>query len=175
MIAQCWVAVPGSDLYRVQYDSDVNQKYSIGLDADVTHRVLYDGDTGAYLIPLEGLTSGGKMTGLSGESALVLLTEPSHVDVMTCLHGDGNDISLSTAQSTLEVVRRLAAEFALQVCVGGSISVERVLAGADEAIAISSLPCSLSTSVYAMLSDWANQTLGDLADNTLDALIYKEV
>ena len=57
----------------------------------------------------------------------------------------------------------------------GSISVRRTFNGSESAVSAGTSTAKISAEVFTVLTDWINEPFSEIADLTLDKLIYKEV
>lgn len=123
-----------------------------------------------------GLVSDGQLVDLSGGLTVYVGTEESELNFPVNLKPNGEDI-ISIHQATMEmfVERNLSGEHRIGVGFNGDITVSRVLDGSANIIPVASGTAALSKAVLTVISDWSESTLADLAVQTLDELIYREV
>lgn len=123
-----------------------------------------------------GLVSDGQLVDLSGGLTVYVGTEESELNFPVNLKPNGEDIiSIHQAAMEMFVERNLSGEHRIGVGFNGDITVSRVLDGSANIIPVASGTAALSKAVLTVISDWSESTLADLAVQTLDELIYREV
>lgn len=123
-----------------------------------------------------GLVSDGQLVDLSGGLTVYVGTEESELNFPVNLKPNGEDIiSIHQAAMEMFVERNLSGEHRIGVGFNGDITVSRVLDGSANIIPVASGTAVLSKAVLTVISDWSESTLADLAVQTLDELIYREV
>lgn len=165
----------GSDTTIVMHDPDTYDVLSPSNGSSTVHT----GDPyGNDPIRMEftGLVSDGQLVDLSGGLTVYVSTEESELNFPVNLKPNGEDI-ISIHQATMEmfVERNLSGEHRIGVGFNGDITVSRVLDGSANIIPVASGTAVLSKAVLTVISDWSESTLADLAVQTLDELIYREV
>lgn len=123
-----------------------------------------------------GLVSDGQLIDLSGGLTVYVGTEKSELNFPVNLKPNGEDIiSIHQAAMEMFVERNLSGEHRIGVGFNGDITVSRVLDGSANIIPVASGTAVLSKAVLTVISDWSELALADLAMQTLDELIYREV
>jgi len=123
-----------------------------------------------------GLVSDGQLVDLSGGLTVYVGTEESELNFPVNLKPNGEDIiSIHQAAMEMFVERNLSGEHRIGVGFNGDITVSRVLDGSANIIPVASGTAALSKAVLTVISDWSESALADLAVQTLDELIYREV
>ena len=123
-----------------------------------------------------GLVSDGQLIDLSGRLTVYVGTEKSELNFPVNLKPNGEDIiSIHQAAMEMFVERNLSGEHRIGVGFNGDITVSRVLDGSANIIPVASGTAVLSKAVLTVISDWSELALADLAMQTLDELIYREV
>ena len=131
---------------------------------------------GPYLLQISGLVSDGQMVDIAGGLALKVTTDKAELNYPVNLKpAAGDTISIAQAQVNLDVVRNLSGTIPIHVGFNAAVTVSRVFAGSYNQINVSTDSADLSASVLALISDWSEFKLSDIADMTLDQLVYKEV
>lgn len=158
------ILIPADGLYRVvlsgQYD---NERITIP-----------QGDI--YQLICDGLVSDMQLVNVTGRIDLSIGTAPAEADIAFLLKPTQDQcLYIATTQTDVDVVRNLAQEVVIKTGFSGLVTVERVFSGTQSGVSVATAPGILSGSVYAMVSEWVDQSLLDLSDMSLDDLIYKEV
>lgn len=131
---------------------------------------------GAYTLCIEGLVSVAQQTRLNGELSLMIDTQQATLHSLMTLTPTGvNTFMMDTAQINLSITRNLTGSTAYTVSCTGSAAVSRFLSGSTEQIELATTPAILSTSVFALVSDWSEVLIGDISEKIIDNLVYKEV
>lgn len=157
------ILIPAGGFYRIALDSEYDP-----------HVTVPTGDV--YQLICDGLVSDKQLVNVTGRIDLAVGTASAEADVAFLLKPvQTQDLRIATTETDLNVVRHLAQELVVKTGLTGCITVERVLDGAEHHILIATSPCILSGSVYTAVSDWAEKPLSELANMSLDDLIYKEV
>lgn len=165
----------GSDATIVMHDPDA---YDVLSPSDGSSTVHTGDPYGNDPIRMEftGLVSDGQLVDLSGGLTVYVGTEESELNFPVNLKPNGEDIiSIHQAAMEMFVERNLSGEHRIGVGFNGDITVSRVLDGSANIIPVASGTAVLSKAVLTVISDWSELTLADLAVQTLDELIYREV
>ncbi len=165
----------GSDTTIVMHDPDT---YDVLSPSDGSSTVHTGDPYGNDPIRMEftGLVSDGQLVDLSGGLTVYVGTEESELNFPVNLKPNGEDIiSIHQAAMEMFVERNLSGEHRIGVGFNGDITVSRVLDGSANIIPVASGTAALSKAVLTVISDWSESTLADLAVQTLDELIYREV
>lgn len=159
------VTIPPAGVYRIRLDTGQDSSSRVTIPQSNIYQLICD-----------GLVSDKQLVNLTGRLDVLVDSVQADVDasfVLKPVHEDA--LYLATTQTDMEVVRNLATELMLQAGFSGNVTVEYALNGAEDCVDISTLPSTLSGSVYALVSEWTESLLSDLEDMSLDELIYKEV
>ena len=168
-------ASDGSEAMIVMRDPDA---YDVLSPSDGSSTVHTGDPYGNDPIRMEftGLVSDGQLVDLSGGLTVYVGTEKSELNFPVNLKPNGEDIiSIHQAAMEMFVERNLSGEHRIGVGFNGDITVSRVLDGSANIIPVASGTAVLSKAVLTVISDWSELTLADLAVQTLDELIYREV
>lgn len=158
------VVLPQGGTYGVQAEND-------------TVSTIYDtAHDGPYLMQISGLVSDGQMVDIAGGFSLLVKTDRAELNYPVNLKpASGDTINITQAQVDMDVVRNLSGTIPIHVGFSAAVTVSRVFAGSDNQVNVSTDSADLSASVLALISDWTEFKLSEIADMTLDQLVYKEV
>lgn len=174
--SSCRVTLKNTEVSSIVLPSGTKQ--SLVLHAGDYVRLAAQDPAGSdmYAVRLAGLVSDGQIIDLSGDFAFEVQTNVSQMDVFSNLEvTHGQALELSTANIVMYVMRYLGGNEILEVSATGSLSVSKALDGGDASIAIGTNSAKISAEVFTVLSDWIDRPTAEIADLTLDKLIYKEV
>ena len=160
-------ASDGSEATIVMRDPDAYDVLSPSDGSSTVHTGDPYGDD-PIRMEFTGLVSDGQLVDLSGGLTVYVGTEESELNFPVNLKPNG-------AAMEMFVERNLSGEHRIGVGFNGDITVSRVLDGSANIIPVASGTAVLSKAVLTVISDWSELTLADLAVQTLDELIYREV
>ena len=131
----------------------------------------------AAKIHLSAIVSDHESMALSGTLRLFSIgTSGADVDTFANLYPDCHGtLQLSTVAVDMEVIRNLSGELRNTISFTGFMTVRKNFDGATNRFHFTTSGAVLSTSVFTVISDWSEKTLGEVSKLTLDEMIYKEV
>lgn len=165
----------------------MRQRYVITMDGSPSYKlILNTGDRfqlvakdpkdDSFTLCIAGLVSDKQIVDLHGDFALEVLTDTARLNSPVNLKTNSNPVlEAKSAVINLTLVRNLSGNEIFDVSFCGSVSVRKVMNGGEATVSAGTEAAKISAEVFTVLSDWIDKPFSEIADLTLDKLIYKEV
>lgn len=174
-LSSCKLTLRDGETSRIVLPGDMSGKLVL-YEGDRIDLVARDTNSGAYEIRLSGLVSDRQVVDLYGAFELEVATESAELNFPVNLKTNSDPVlELESAAISLVLIRNLYGHDRIDMSFTGSATVRKALSGGEAAVSADTSTAKISAEVFTVLTDWINEPFSEIADLTLDKLIYKEV
>lgn len=174
-LSSCKLTLRDGETPRIVLPGDLSGKLVL-YEGDRIDLVARDTGSSAYEIRLSGLVSDRQIVDLYGTFALDVTTEAAELNFPVNLKTNSDPVlELESSAISLVLIRNLYGHDRIDISFTGSTTVRKALSGGEAAASASTSIAKISAEVFTVVADWADHTLAEMAEKTLDELAYKEV
>lgn len=126
---------------------------------------------------ISGLVSDNSLVFISGDFGMEIMCSSAELEQFYNLHtpDSGSIVDISSASSTLTLRIFMNGYQMADICDDSHMTVTKNMRSNGSSLNISTNSITLTAVVLAMVSDWSDGLMGDLADIRMQDMIYTEV